>query len=81
MYGTAAVDGDRRSGPTASDQGVGETSKERVDMPAADTWVRFRCSCGRSVATPADSDAADRRLCSRCRERVAYADGTLRREA
>jgi hypothetical protein len=50
-------------------------------MPGADTWVRFRCRCGRSVATPEDTPAADLHLCSRCRERAAYSGENLRREA
>jgi hypothetical protein len=80
MYGTAAVRGERRTSPGAANGSVGGADTERADMPGADTWVRFRCSCGRSVATPENSDAADRRLCSRCRERVAYSSDSLRRD-
>jgi len=41
-------------------------------MPDADGWVRFRCRCGRSVASPQGSPAAESHRCSRCRERAVY---------
>ncbi len=80
MSRSMAVEGDRRSPVRTAEHGR-PTEAEEAHMAGADTWVRFRCSCGRSVATPEDSAAADLRLCSRCRERAAYRSETIRRDA
>ena len=80
MHGTAHVEADRRPDRTTVAERGDVADTERADMPGTDTWVRFRCNCGRSVATPEGSDAADRQLCSRCRERAAYRAETYRRE-
>ena len=81
MSGTVTVGGHRRPSRTADADARGGSPAERADLSASETWVRFRCSCGRSVATPEDSDAADLRLCSRCRERAAFRTESYRRDA